>query len=708
MLAAAYLTAALAGLASSLSASPAAAGPVRLVSQSGTPSATTVSFAALGWNTQSVSGANPTIDLFPPGPGAVMLGPNSTLVLTYSASPILDLSQSSLTVFVNNVLVSGRVLGASAGKPTTLTATIPANVLVANGTNHLQISFGLRDTLHQVCGFSDAALNVTVFDSSHLAYDVRGPAAAPITRDLALLPAPFVTLGGSAPALMTAGMPAVPSTTELTGMARVLARLGEDVPTAPPAITTAPAEALPRQAPGTDLLLIGTPADNAALSAIHTTAPIALRSGTWQDAQGRSLPADEGIILEAANPWDARHTALVLTGNGPEGVRRAAMMLGSATLRRLLHGPYALLTRAPLAPPTSTIAADATLAERGYSNIILEGLGEHSARYSFDLTHVPSTGATLTLVYGHSDTVDSPLSSVRIDLNGQPVASRHLQSSDPARARWQVSLPSDVLHVGTNVLNARFFLQAPGADCQNPPYSSLWAAIDATSSIAIAPQGGNGPADLSLLPFPLLRDGDPAGTVLVIPARTERARDALGVAALIGARSRVDAPALTALADSAATPALLAGHTVVADGLGPDNRIVIQIVAALQARNGTTQALLQLGGQAMRQQGVLGNVVESISPWDAGQTALAITAPNAALLPAARHAAFSDTLSGTFATVDAAGHVQSFDMRSAAGAPAVANDSVSPRPILPLALLGVALIALVGAGASIRRIRAAR
>jgi hypothetical protein len=351
-----------------------------------------------------------------------------------------------------------------------------------------------------------------------------------------------------------------------------------------------------------------------------------------------------------------------------------------------------------------------TLADLGYAAALHEGLGEHISRFSFDLSQVPSSPATVTLIYGHSATAVAALSSVRIDLNDQPLASRPLAQDDPSRVRWQVSLPVDLLRAGTNVLSVRFFLQAPGADCQLPPYSSIWAVIDAASTLSVPRQEGQDSGDLSSLPFPIVRDGDPSGTLLVVPAKTSVQYDALDLAALVGAASTVDAPQLTVLPDSMATRAQLSGHTVVLDGMRSANRTLAENAAQLPLRALAAASSLQIDSTAVSldattdEQGALGVVEEMQSPWDAARTAVVISATNPGLLPLARRTAFGGAPSGTAATVDDQGRVQSFD--TAAEAPtATAGTAASRRPILPLTVLGLGLFCLVTAGVSARRLR---
>ena len=95
------------------------------------------------------------------------------------------------------------------------------------------------------------------------------------------------------------------------------------------------------------------------------------------------------------------------------------------------------------------------------------------------------------------------------------------------------------MHVGTNVVTVRFFLAAPGTTCMAPPASSVWAGIDPSSSLTLPPTQGTGYPDLSLLPFPMVVNGDLHQTLLIVPGRAAEAGvpsgETLNAAVLLGA-----------------------------------------------------------------------------------------------------------------------------------------------------------------------------
>lgn len=690
------------------------AGDARTYARQGAPNQGTpnrVVFSSLGWTAQSVSGSNSSLDLYIPGPGDVVFGPTTRLYLIYSGSPSLDARHSWLSVSMNNTYVWSHLIKGGAAGPTTLTMRIPSDILIGNGYNHLQISFGLRDTSGAgglagpgACA-NDTNLTATVYGASSLAYDVRDRDPSTFQPDLARLPSPFISGGTLTPARMAIGLPSAPTDVELTGVGQVVARFGEDAPAQPPRVTTTLAASLPRQAPGGSVMLIGTPRDNPVIAQLAPYAPVLFFGGMWRDTEGRALPPDDGIIIEKPNPWDSHGAMLMLTANGQAGIQRAALVLSSATLRGLLHGSFALIPTEPALLPTPQLPRDnVTLDELGYQSTTLEGNGEHTTRVSFDLRRLPATDGALTLVYGHGANVDPAASSVRVDLNGSPLSSRPLGEGDPPRMRWRIALPADQLHLGTNTLTVRFFLGALGTTCLTPP-SSIWGAVDASSTLILPSSRGAGSPDLSLMPYPLVVDGDPRNTVLVAPTTVADMRDTINLAALLGAQSKVDTPRFTILAADRATPDRLRGHTVVLDGVPLSDPIVRHIQGQLPLRTDTAGASLQLTGAfaaAARDRGNVGVVEELPSPWDATQAAVFISSSQPGLLPTAQGALFGGALNGTVATIDVAGRLQTFDSRTPATTTTAGTTTAPARPIRLFSFMGFGLLLFVFAATVVR------
>jgi hypothetical protein len=677
----------------------------------------TVAFSALGWDTSRVvTGPNPTLVLSMPGPGDVVLGPATRLSLVYGGSPALDARRSRLSVSVNGVYVASRSVRGGANRPATLTIRIPATALVSDGYNRLRLTFDLRhDKSPKTCG-AGTDLNATVYGSSTLAYDVRGRDQSLFQPDLAQLPAPFALSSSTtfAPTRITVGLPVTPTVAETAGAAHTLARFSEDEPAHSLLAPIVRATSLIGQAPQGDVLLVGTPRDNPAIAALALSTPLLFVGPWWRDAQGLALPPDEGVIVETPNPWDPHGAILMLTGNGQGGIARAETVMSSAVLRHGLHGPYALISAAPRLPAAARDAL--TLRGLGFRAVTQEGAGDHTMGGAFDLARPPLGDGALTLAYSHSAALDPAMSSVRVELNGRPLASRRLDATGSPRKRWRISLPARVLRLGTNVLAVRFHFEAMRTSCSPLPTASIWGAIDPLSIVTLPRTGGRAHPTLGNLPYPLVIDGDPRGTTLVAPDGARDIGDTLNLAVRLGRRSDVDAPRFAVLSASQATPARLRGHAVLLYDIPLDDPLMRRIQGDLPLRLAETGSAFQLTGQPRLSVGVpratgdMGVVEEIESPWDRTQMAVVVVASRPALLSKARNLLLGGVSRGTAATVDAAGRVRMIDAHDNAvgvargasrGAPA------SPRPIRLLGLTGLGLLVLVLGMGVLRGVRRA-
>ena len=678
----------------------AAAAPSRPAAADSTPTparqfGASVSFSSLGYTNQTLLGATPSLDVYVPGPGVVPLGEHSALALTYTRSPLLDGHNSSVSLFVNDLGVGGQTLRGGYGLPATLVFPLAASALLSRGFNHLQLRFALRDNQDQSCA-NDPALQVTVSGTSLLRYDVPGSGI----QDLARLPAPFLAPDATAPERIDVSLPAQPSAIELTAIGRIAARLGADRPSAPPLLTTHAGTRIGLDSIS-NAILVGTARDNPAIAMLTAPAGLHLTRGSWQGGDDVALPADEGLIVEVASPWNKDRTVIAITGNGQEGIRRAGMVLSSRTLRQLLQGSYALLPKAPsLAPPPDLSIGTHTLADLGYQSLTLEGFGDHEARYSFDMTRIPSGPAKLDLLFGHGVAVDEAISGIRVDLNGYPVASRQFHATDPGRIELPVTLPADHLQLGTNLLSIRVFLNARTA-CSILPTATLYTAIDKASSIIFPSNGDAAIPDLQVLPYPLLVDGRSDNTVLVLPDNPLADPNAFALAVGIGARASGDAAGLSVLSATQATDDLLRGHTVLIDGLSGSNRLAARVAATLPLKAIAGQPPLQIASQIpalgidAREGGSLAVVAETPAPWDATQAAVIVSATRQDLLPLARQVLLGGGLSGTLALIDGtSGGQHTFDLHTSKTRTATASGDDN-RPIAALLIAALALLLIV-------------
>jgi hypothetical protein len=482
---------------------------------------------------------------------------------------------------------------------------------------------------------------------------------------------------------------------DLTAAGWIVARFGADAPYSPPSVsvTSATTAFAGAATAGANLLLVGTPLANPSIGTVAIRGPVQVRRGLWRDGGGTVLPSSTGVVLEARNPKDATRAVLIASGNGPEGVQRAAQALAGATMRQFLTGAFTLITTPPvvLAPPSlpNTVA----LHDLGYSTITLQGTGVLGWHFNFDLQGSPRQDGAFTLDFGHGMRPAGVASSVSVSVNGQLVATRTLSNNDPVLVSWRVPLTADVLHAGTNTLNVNFFLAPSVEGCVQATNPGLWATIDSSSTLTRPPATSSDTAGLRGLPYPLLQNGNPDLTIIVTPDSLASDPGVLNLAVVLGTQSRVDTPGFTVMTAAQATPRLLGGHTVVLDGLPGTNSLLTHLQGSLPLRATADGRLVGESGvfahvMATEQAGF--GLVEAIrSPWDSTQTAIVVSGSQSKGLAVARQSLTAGSLSGSAAIVDLSGAARSVD--TSMPVQLSQTTATASKPIQVLALGGLAL-----------------
>ena len=192
-------------------------------------------------------------------------------------------------------------------------------------------------------------------------------------------------------------------------------------------------------------------------------------------------------------------------------------------------------------------------------------------------------------------------------------------------------------------------------------------------------------------------NGNPDRTIIVLPDSLMDDPGALDLAVLLGAQTRVDAPAFRVLTADQATESILRGHTVILDGLPGTNRLLDQIQSRLPLRSSADAQVLGGSAAAVRatagERGGFGLVEEFLSPWDSAQITVLISGSRTTMLSAARQAFASGNLTGTVALVDPSGRTRSIDT-GVKDQVLPATDTTSGRPIGAATLVVIVLAVL--------------
>ena len=156
----------------------------------------------------------------------------------------------------------------------------------------------------------------------------------------------------------------------------------------------------------------------------------------------------------------------------------------------------------------------------GYADRMLKGWGLSNVSYAFTTTGVTPPGGKVNLLYSHTKVINPGRSSLVVSLNGVPLLDTQLKADIADRQSLEVQFPQRALRQGRNVLTVQFGLtplnSAPYEGCYYVPPDLAWGVVYSETAIHL-PEGTPGGATLGSFPFPFVRSGTAADTVIVLP-----------------------------------------------------------------------------------------------------------------------------------------------------------------------------------------------
>jgi hypothetical protein len=232
---------------------------------------------------------------------------------------------------------------------------------------------------------------------------------------------------------------------------------------------------------------------------------------------------DDGIIQMAVSPWDDTKVALLISGQNEAALVKAAQALSLGQVQ-----PY---TRSDLAVVSQLqkeilfqdeLAAERTLADLGYQDTLVEGIGSSSASFDFQIPKgfTVAEGAYFDLVYAHSAFIDTEQSRVTVLLNGEPINSVRLSDESVNVSRNRTVLPAAAVRPGFNELELDIRL-VPLTECNLLDEEGAWFNIYTDSSFNLpsqaAPEGIVTTYRLMDYPDPFALDVTLGQMALVVP-----------------------------------------------------------------------------------------------------------------------------------------------------------------------------------------------
>ncbi len=449
--------------------------------------------------------------------------PNTKIHVVFQHSASLLPERSSLNVLVNNRILKTIRLGQDNVTPTALDIPIPVDLI--KDKNILSFQVDQHYTYKCEDPFSEE-LWTTVLPDTHLklAYTPQQ-----VQTDLAHFPYPLIDeLNTYEPSQVGYVLPASLSDKSLEAAGVVVTYMGQQASWRP--IEAYLADTSDVDSPR-NLVLVGTPDENPAIAALEGSLDVPLHGNQFVDHSGSALPADYGIIQLVPNPSYPTHAILVVSGNSPEGVRKAAKVLAEKPMNRLLVGQSTIVKEYNPGPQHPYRAwkgfvqrSGDTFANLGLETLTARGITALPLYYQLKLMpdlFVPAQRkAKLHTVYSYSSQLDASLSKLEVRLNGKAIKSVPL--SNPAgetQKDLMLEIPAEELHT-YNDLEYQFHVYPEKYDmCRYVTDAHIWGTVHNTSWVEVPAETKTAVPDVGLIndggfPFSVYQDFSQVSVVM--------------------------------------------------------------------------------------------------------------------------------------------------------------------------------------------------
>lgn len=478
-------------------------------------------------------------------------------LIRFRHSPALLANRSNLTVRVNGTSVGSVPLNRRESQIGEFLVNIPPNLI----QNYNEITIAGQHNNNPTCSDpADPTLWSEILPDSKLTFDFI---PKPVPLDFSSYPYPLfdeLSLDASQVTYLT---PNQVNESWLTAAARLQASLGRLADFRP--VNTRLAKNLNQVQTGQRLVIIGTPEQQPALKSLKL--PYQISGNQFVDGSKSPLPEDVGLLM-LATTRNGSVPVLVVTGNGSEGVQKAAQFLVQPQARKLGTGASVLVDQVsdiPSPPPrqwgrqipeqSSFTLKDLKGADGKPFEKDITVRGSFTPPVDIDFRTLPderfNRGSSMTLFFSHSPQVNPRLSTVEVRLDGQPIGGKRLTAEDGAnRDSLNVNLPENLL-TPTSKLQVAFNL-APKEpnECGRITDQQLWGTVHTDTKFDLKREMSVQQPDLKLLQvgYPFAGPQDLSSTAIVVPDAPSdvELQTLLQFSERMGRLSRADSVKLTA------------------------------------------------------------------------------------------------------------------------------------------------------------------
>jgi cellulose synthase (UDP-forming) len=445
--------------------------------------------------------------------------PGTSLILNIAHSPALLPKLSYITVELNGRFLKTIKLD---GSNVDLTAvSISLGNLLLKEDNVISFRHGQHYTLECEDPFSSALWSV-IGNDSRIAFKAIAP---PPVLDLQNWPYPIVDESSREKSKIFFSLPAHPSNETLRAAAILSSNLG----TVSNASVT---EIVDAQSKADKVIFVGTPDENSQMQALLSDAHLTYSSGKMNSQSGLVIGDNSGILSLSRGPSESS-LALLVTGNKPSGVLKAANALVNKDLNPAVNGTISIINEVISRPGrdgavrTDTMPDKRTfpLSDLGFQTSTVRGIGP--SYITVQANTLPGikllgTQPILRLSYGYSAQPNTDLSTMEVTWNGISVASFALiKQGGETKRTDDIIIPAQLLKAN-NQIDIIFHLMPKHLErCVPLTDQHLWGTVYADSILDIDREYINMVPDLSLLQydgFPFVRDRNLSNLAFVVPS----------------------------------------------------------------------------------------------------------------------------------------------------------------------------------------------
>lgn len=451
------------------------------------------------------------------------LSKSSHVHLSFQHSKALLPERSSLNVSVNGRILKTIRLQDSNTTPTTMDIPVPVSILKDYNT----LSFDVNQHYTYKCEDPfDASLWTTLLPDTKLVLNYALKKSEPT---LSSFPYPFLDDLAYGTTKLHYAMGSNPSAQSHQAAAILATRMGQLAQWRPMDAILHSGGSLKTDK---NLLLVGTP-DELGNLLPSGTLPVSVSGGQLQDPKtGNNLPTDIGVIQALPNPANPTKGIIWVSGNGAEGVLKAAQYLVQHPHRKVLSGKYALIDQIPTSPATYRewngfiqSPGETTLADLGLDTLTSRGFTALPIIYKVkrmpDVLVAGKDNIKLKTTYSYSSQLDNNQSKLEVKLNGKSIGSVPLNNpKGETQASFTVDIPGGELFT-YNDLEYQFYLYPEKVDlCRFVTDAHIWGTIHNNTSLDIPGELKSALPDVGLLNdagFPFSAHPDFRDVTVVLP-----------------------------------------------------------------------------------------------------------------------------------------------------------------------------------------------